>query len=243
MKKKMIAKMIAPLAAVLLMMGGCGKEADATKPAEVTTIEPAVEEPAASTDPAAEEPEKTADKEAETTPEATPEAESGTGRQDGERFEDVIILEGMEETVQYEHAVNDAIGMEIDFDYESFTRKKDGDKESFISVYDNADAPENYLEIVRDGQDAASAADAVGEELSKKYEISRSDFELDHAGTCIRIDASADVGGKTMPDQLQMVYIIPAGDGCIIATAHYAIEAAEGFGRRFAYMMHTLVVK
>ena len=59
---------------------------------------------------------------------------------------------------------------------------------------------------------------------------------------CIRIDASADVGGLTMPDQLQMVYIIPAADGCRIATAHYYIVGAEGFGRRFACMMHTLSV-
>ena len=45
-----------------------------------------------------------------------------------------------------------------------------------------------------------------------------------------------------MPDQLQMVYIIAAPDGCRIATAHYAIEASEGFGRRFHYMMDTFSV-
>ena len=45
-----------------------------------------------------------------------------------------------------------------------------------------------------------------------------------------------------MPDQLQMVYVIPTKNGSIIATAHYAIEAAEGFGRRFAYILHTLEV-
>ncbi len=62
---------------------------------------------------------------------------------------------------------------------------------------------------------------------------------LERAGSCIRIDASADVGGLTMPEYLQMVYIIPAADGCRIATAHYYIVGAEGFGRRFAYMMQT----
>ena len=45
-----------------------------------------------------------------------------------------------------------------------------------------------------------------------------------------------------MPDQLQMVYIIPAADGCRIATTHYYIVGAEGFGRRFACIMHTLSV-
>ena len=65
---------------------------------------------------------------------------------------------------------------------------------------------------------------------------------LDHAGSCIRIDASAAKGGKVMPDLLQMVYIIPAEDGCRIATAHYSIESAEGFGKRFRNMMDTFVV-
>ena len=45
-----------------------------------------------------------------------------------------------------------------------------------------------------------------------------------------------------MPDQLQMVYIVPSTNGSIVATARYAIEASEGFGRRFAYIMHTLEV-
>ena len=45
-----------------------------------------------------------------------------------------------------------------------------------------------------------------------------------------------------MPEQLQMVYIIPASDGCRIATAHYAIEASEGFGRRFHYIMDSFAV-
>ena len=35
-------------------------------------------------------------------------------------------------------------------------------------------------------------------------------------------------------------YVIPAGDGCIVAMEHCAIESAEGIGRRFTYMMHTL---
>ncbi len=45
-----------------------------------------------------------------------------------------------------------------------------------------------------------------------------------------------------MPDHLQMVYIIPSADGCLTATAHYSLEDAEGFGRRFDYIMNTLSV-
>ena len=64
---------------------------------------------------------------------------------------------------------------------------------------------------------------------------------LDRAGSCIGIDASATKDGQT-PDRMQKVYIIPAPDGCIVATAHYFFEGAEGFGRRFSYMVNTLAV-
>lgn len=176
-------------------------------------------------------------------PAAPDKTDTAIVRQDGERFETVIVLEGMEETVRYEHIKNDKLGFEMDYDYESFVRSREADREIFVSIYDDAENPENYLELRYRAEDAETAADAIGAELSKTYEIIRDDdFPLDRAGRCVRIDASADVGGKTMPDQLQMVYIIPAGEGCIVATAHYAVEASEGFGRRFHYLMHTLAV-
>ena len=164
-------------------------------------------------------------------------------RQDGERFEAVIILEGMEETVRYEHIRNDALGFEMDYDYESLVRRSEGDRERFVSVWDDPAHPENYLEVTFVAEDAETAAAAIAGELSKTYEIGRNDsFMLGRAGRCISISASADVGGLTMPDQLQTVYIIPADDGCRIATEHYSIEAAEGFGRRFRYMMDSFAV-
>ena len=55
------------------------------------------------------------------------EAVADTGRKDGERFEDVILLEGDEETVQYEHVKNEEIGFELDFEYESFHRMSGSD--------------------------------------------------------------------------------------------------------------------
>ena len=45
-----------------------------------------------------------------------------------------------------------------------------------------------------------------------------------------------------MPELLQTVYVIPAADGCRIATAHYTNESAEGFGTRFHCIMNTLAV-
>ena len=65
---------------------------------------------------------------------------------------------------------------------------------------------------------------------------------LDGAGSCVQIDASESKGGGFMPDRLQTVYVIPAADGCRVATEHYEIVESEGFGRRFSSMMRTLSV-
>ena len=231
MKKKLFTKIGAVLAAVLLlavMLSGCGRR-EANRDEETVSTEAVPTETVPNTETASQ---------AEVIVE--PAAEAGTGRQNGERFEDVIILEGMEETVRYEHVRNEAIGFEMDYDYENFVRHSEAERECFVSCWDDPDNPENYLEVRSSPLDAESAADAIGETLSKDYDIGREDaFPLERAGRCIRIDASANKGGLTMPDQLQMVYIIPANDGCRIATAHYAIEGSEGFGRRFRYLMDT----
>ena len=90
--------------------------------------------------------------------------------------------------------------------------------------------------------DADTVAATIGETLSANYDIIKESITLDRAGDCILIDASNAKGNKGTPDLLQTVYIIPAADGCRIATAHYTFESAEGFGRRFNYIMNTLVV-
>ena len=163
-------------------------------------------------------------------------------RQNGERFETVITMEGMEETVRYEHIRSDTLGFEMDYDYESFDRQRDSISDRFVSVWDDPEDPENYLEIQYSAEDADTIAAIVSESLSDDYEIIREPYTLERAGSCIRIDASELKGGGVMPDLLQTVYIIPANDGCRIASAHYTIESAEGFGRRFSYMINTLEV-
>ena len=165
-----------------------------------------------------------------------------TGRQDGERFEDVIMMEGMEETVKYEHIRNDSLGIEMDFDYERFERHSESDWECFVSLYDDIDNPQIYLEVTTSPDDADTVAATIGGTLSANYDIIKESITLDRAGDCILIDASNAKGNKGTPDLLQTVYIIPADDGCRIATAHYTFESAEGFGRRFNYIMNTLVV-
>ena len=172
-----------------------------------------------------------------------PEVESyaTSGRPEGERYEGTIMMEGMEEPVKYEHIKSPAIGIEMDYDYESFTRQSGPASESFISVYDNADSPENYLDVIYSDENADSAAASIAESLSMSYNIHQDTRTLDKAGTCAHIDASADKNNQT-PNQLQAVYVIPLSNVCVIATMHYSFEAAEGFGRRFDAMLNTLEI-
>ena len=230
MKKVVISLTIA----AALALGGCAN-------ALTTEIKTPGDEPAASEDmqqAPVEDTQKPVENSEPTAPSETPAAEPS--RQDGERFETVIILEGMEETVQYEHVRNEAIGIEMDYDYESFVRQSKPHRERFISGWDDPENPENYLEVTYSSKDTDTVAASISEELSKEYELITENFTLEGAGECIRIDASEVKGGGFSPDMLQMVYVIPASDGCRIAWAHYAIEGAEGFGRRFAYMVNTL---
>ena len=221
MKQKILAWTL--FATLVLALPGCGNIRPAGTEATAAPSAAADSRPTAVTPPA------------ETSaPAAAP------GRQDGERFEDVIIMEGMEETVRYEHVRNAALGFEMDYDYESFTRLSDADSERFVSVWDDPGAPENYLEVRSDTGNAELVAEVVSAALSNEYDLYTDYVELDRAGRCIRIEASVVKGTNQMAQQLQSVYIIPAPDGCRVATAHYAIEAAEGFGRRFAYMVNTL---
>ena len=139
-----------------------------------------------------------------------------------------------------QNIVNDTLDFEMDYDYERFTRIIEADREFFVSVWDDDTNPENYLEMTYRAEDADSVAAAVRAELSQQYDLLEHTRELDRAGNCIYIEASVLKGTNTMADQLQAVYIIPAGDGSIVATAHYAVEGSEGFGRRFSLMLQTL---
>mgnify|MGYP006988907469 CR=1 FL=1 len=177
------------------------------------------------------------------TPSATAEPESFPTRQNGDRFEAVIMLEGMEEPVQYEHIRNDALGFEMDYDYETFVRHSEADRERFILAWDKDPAnPEYYLEVACSQADAETVAAAISEALSNDYEINRGSIELERAGNCIRIGASEVKGGGYTADQMQMVYIIPADDGCRIAAAHYGADSSDLFGARFRAMVNTLSV-
>ena len=220
--KKSLA-LYAVSAALVLMLSGCGKApAAVTESSTTETVTPTAEPQSAVIE--------------------TPAPASAPARQDGERFEDVIMMEGMEETVKYEHVVSKAAGIEMDYDYESFVRRSEADCERFVSTWDNAANPENYLEVTYSSESAEAAKASVSEALSKEYDLTEETRRLDRAGDCSWIEASVVKGTNNMAPQIQTVYIIPASDGCRIATIHCAIEGSEGFGRRFAYMLNTLSV-
>ena len=222
---KKTAVMIMLIAALALSLTGCGKApaAQNTAPAEAQT-------PAQETTPAAE------------TPAAKSEAEAFPARADGERFEDVIMIEGMEETVRYEHVKSAAFGFEMDYDYENFVRQSDAKSERFVSVWDDPNAPENYIEVRSDTGSAELVADVIIVTLSQDYDIRQEYRELERAGQCIHIAAEVIKGTDQMSEHLQYVYVIPAPDGCRVVTEHCFIADCEGLLRRFDYMLSTLSV-
>ena len=222
-------KLVIPLTILsALMLSGCGmiRPAASQAPAPLPETTAAVQAPTVVPVP--------------TAPPATPTPTAEPVRQDGERFETVIMLEGMEETVHYEHIRREDLGFEIDYDYEAFARQSAPDRERFISVWDDPTNPENFIELIHRPEDAATVAAFVSEAFSKEYDIITVTRELNYAGTCTRIEASVIKGTNNMADQIQAVYIIPASDGCIVATTHSFIVESEGFGHRFDYMLNDM---
>ncbi len=170
-------------------------------------------------------------------------AESGTGMQVGERFEGTIILEGMDEIVNYEHIRNDTLGFEMDYDYENFIRTEGQDSERLVSVWDDPQNPEIYIEITRSAEDAETTTASIRETLSAEYDVKTERSELDGAGECIEIRAETDHQNEMSIRQLQMVYVISAGqDGSLVAWGHYTLESADGFGTRLYNMINSIAL-
>ena len=160
MKRRTVHTIPAMLAVALLLMtmlSGCGRKNNAAAPAD-TAAPVSTAGPVASAEPVT-----PAEPAAPSGPDELPEP----GRQDGERFEEVIILEGIEETVSYEHIINGGIGVEMDYDYERFIRSSSPDREFFVSCWDLPDVPENYLEVTYSPLDADTAAASVRASLSQ----------------------------------------------------------------------------
>ena len=222
MKKTILSLLLA--AAMMLSLAACGA-VSATQN----------ETPAAET-----ESQTTASDDGQIIVEETIETAAQDERQDGERFEAVIMMEGMEETVRYEHIRREDLGFAMDYDYENFVRQSEGERERFVSDWDDPANPENYLEVSYDTGNPDLVADAISATLSQEYDLLSDERELDNGIKCLRIEASVIKGTNQMADRIQEIYIIPAGSGSIVARAYYAIEGAEGFGRRFAYMVRTL---
>ena len=224
MKKSVITLTI--LSVLMLTLTGCKKAAPAESvaPAPAPDVTAAVPAPTEIPVP--------------TAPPAAPTAEPV--RQDGERFESVIMLEGMEEIVHYEHIRREDLGFEMDYDYEAFARQSTSDRERFVSVWDDPANPENYMELMYTAEDAETVTAFVSEAFSKEYDIITDPREFDQTGTCIYIEASVIKGTNNMADQIQAAYIIPASDGCIVATTHSFVVESEGFGHRFSYLLQTL---
>ena len=171
-----------------------------------------------------------------------PEAAVTPERENGERFEDVIMIEGMEETIKLEHVINETAGFAMDYDYEGFVRQSAADHECFVWSYDDPEKPENFVEVSYSAEDAQTVADTIEQELSESYEVYRDTTVLSSGCECIRMDASAVAGGANTADVIQAVYVIPAADGCRVARIQYLPEGSDGFSKRLTYLVNTITV-
>ena len=248
MKKSILALTL--IAALVLSLAACGTAAPAAK--ETPAADPEVTEAAApaeseTTEAAAPaEPETTeaaAPAESETTEAAAPaEPEAAVSRQDGERFEAIFSFQGMDETLGYEHLINTDLGLEMDYPYDHFVRYSEAECERFVSTWDDQSDPENYMTVERRIGSAELNNDAVCAVLSNDYDITSFPFELDCGVTATQIEASVIKGTNNMADQITLVYIIPASDGCIVATAHCSTTDSEAICKNFSNMVRSMIV-
>ncbi|MCR5804329.1 MAG: hypothetical protein K6G47_08690 [Clostridia bacterium] len=222
------------IASTMMIIGGCSKEEPARSGVEettATTTAAEVEETQA--------PDQTEEvSESETEAVIETEYESPTGMKDGDKYDVTIMLEGMEETVSYEHVINSGVGFEMDFECEILNRVSEADKETFISMYEDQSNPQIFFEVEYEGDSTDNVASSISSLLSGSYELTQDTYKLDNAGACTRIVASSTTGDNTV----QTIYIIPAGNGSVVATAHYTLESTEGFGSRFNQMANTIII-
>ena len=219
MNKKLCTAISVALTLVLLptaMLSGCGRADTApATPAPTTQAAPA----------------------------ETPRPAATPGRQDGERFETTVIVEGMEETVSYEHIRNEALGFEMDYDYEILERRQDADREVFLALGEDPEDPWNYFEIRRTAGDADSVTAGLSANFSDGYEsVSAAPFTFDGAGACTCINVSGAKDGKAPAGSLLTVYVIPADGSCLVALVRCTFESAGGFGVRANAMLNTLTL-
>lgn len=245
MKKKAILAVICSMA---LCLAACGTKAndesdpkDAVKPViefEQTSETEETAESAETSDSADTEKAQLSD---ENNGNSSENNDSSSGRKDGERFETEIMIEGMTETVGYEHAISKTVGCELDYEYDSLVRNSGSDNECFMSKYDDPKDPMNYLLIKHADNDAETTLAELKGSLSDDFdEVNTEEAELDGVGKCECITASGVKNNKLPAGAMRRVYIIPADKGCITAEVNYTIESAEGFGTRFIDILNTL---
>lgn len=230
MKKTIVTMTI--ILALMLSLAGCGKApaAESSTPAPAPQATETVQTPAENTPAETPAPVET----------PAPTAEPAPARQDGERFEGTFCYQGFEETVHYEHLRREDLGFEMDYDYDMFVRQSGADYERFVHVWDDPANPANYIEVEADTGNANLVADAMNAALSGEFDTTVVYRDMDNGEQCICIEASVIKGTNQMADRIEERYIIPAPDGCRIATARYDTVDSEGLAKRLFHMVKTI---
>lgn len=160
----------------------------------------------------------------------------------GEPFETTISLEGMEEPVMAQNVVS-SLGYTMDYFCEDFTIEPGKTSDLFRWNYDAAELPQNAMIVTRRTESADTAAAAMKTELEGKY-VSVEQGVYDLGGeVCAALYASDAKEGSGLPAWTYCnVFVLPAGEGCLVVEQRYAYEAADGIGARVYAMLATLGV-
>lgn len=163
---------------------------------------------------------------------------------DGFRFESSVWLEGMEEKVQYEHAISLNAGISIDYDYGMFTRMTGEASETFVSVYDDGAQPKNYIAISASPADGETMKGIIEAYLKQTFgSILTEQTDVGPFTGCTRFTASNPITDDFSADSVTVQYVIPANDGSRLVELYYTVETAEGFGSRMEQMLDTLQLR
>ncbi len=145
-------------------------------------------------------------------------------------------IEGMEDEKSFD-LVESSMGYVMYYDSERYTLKTQGDKDIIESIYnDPADQlPEVYMEIYQEaGKSPEEAALLVEKEILKEFPDFNKTVESDPLKG-ILLTASK---GKDSKDAVVKYHILDnTKGGSFIIKEHLFVEAREGHGARFYYML------
>ena len=206
-------------AAMLVCLGGCGKEPD-------VQITPAVSQSDGVVAPIG----------------GTDGADIHAGHTDGTRFETTITLEGMPEPVQAEHLDCKGGAFSIDYFYEDFFHQSSEYGDTFAWSYSEDMVSGHYLSIsITPGMTAAEVLTYADITLTEGFaQVTKENTTVAGYDAVVAICAAPVDTSYYAADAEVLFYYIDTPHGCMTIEQCCSLEALEGVGARMSAMLATL---